>query len=150
MSRKFAQNTQVPIERSRSEIEKILVNHGADQFNSGWGKDKAVIAFRLKDRFIKIEMPLPKLEPQTNSWNQKKHLHYTADSVAKEARRRWRAMVLYIKAKLESVESNIISFEDAFMGHIVLPNRQTVSQYISPQIEEAYRSGEMPLQLPGW
>lgn len=147
---KYAEDTHVPVERSRAEIEKILTKYGSDQFTCGWGKDKAVIAFRMKNYCMKIEMPLPALQPETKSWNQKKGLYYTSDSVAKETRRRWRAMVLYIKAKLESVESEIVSFEQAFFAHIVLPNKQTASEYLLPKIKESYQGGEMPKMLPGW
>lgn len=141
---KYAEGTDVPVDRSRSEIERILTKYGADRFASGWAPDKAVISFQLHNRHIRIEMPLPKLEPGVSSWNQKKGHYYTSDAVAKESRRRWRAMVLYVKSKLESVASEIVSFEQAFMAHVVLPNGLTVGQAMTPQIESAYRDGKMP------
>lgn len=147
----YAKKTQVPIERSKAEVEKILQRAGADQFHSGWGKDKAVIAFRMNDRYIRIEMPLPIYEKiPAHSWEREKGHFYSTDAVAKESRRRWRALLLYIKAKVESVESNIVSFEDAFMTHMVLPNRQTVSEFMKPQLEAAYKRGDMPKQIEGY
>ena len=53
-----------------------------------------------------------------------------------------------IKAKLEAVESEITCFDDEFMAHIVLPNGDTVSQWLVPQISSAYANGEMPKLLP--
>ncbi len=141
----YAQNTTVPVERSRSEVEKILTKYGADQVSSGFTQSKVVVMFRMKERYIRIDMPVPILEdPKTPSYKQKKDLYYNPDKQARELRRRWRAMVLYVKAKLESVESNIVSFETAFMGHLVLPNKQTVSEFLAPQIASAYSEGKMP------
>jgi hypothetical protein len=137
----YARRTTVPVDRSRTEIEKTLTNYGADQFSSGWTEDKAVIMFRMKERYIRIEMPLVVKGKTRDS---KKNYIYGEEKAAQENRRRWRALVLYVKAKLESVESGIISFEAAFMAHVILPNRQTVGEYMQPQIEKAYKDGKMP------
>lgn len=139
---KYAARTSVPIERSKAEIESILTKYGADQFSSGWVDGKAVVMFRIKNRYIRIEMPTLK----TSGLRTKA----AEETAAQENRRRWRALVLYVKAKLESVESEIISFEEAFMAHIVLPNRQTVGEFMVPQIERAYEGGDMPPALPGY
>ncbi len=66
----------------------------------------------------------------------------------KACRQRWRALALVIKAKLEAVETGITVFEDEFMAHIVLPDGQTVGEYIRPQIAAAYQSGSMPQLMP--
>lgn len=142
----YAENTKVPIERSRAEAERILTNYGADQVSSGWTANKAVLMFRMKDRYVKIEMPLVVKGVTRNH----KNYIYGEDGASKENRRRWRAMVLYLKAKLESVESEIISFEQAFLAHMLLPNKQTVAEFMQPQIAAAYQSGDMPKQLPGY
>lgn len=145
MSRKYAADTSVPVERSKSEVEKILQNYGADQFTSGWTEEKAVLMFRLRGKYIRIEMPIAVYGKAKNKVN---HL-LSQDSVAQENRRRWRAMVLYVKAKLESVASEIVGFEEAFLAHIVLPNRQTVGQFMVQQIEAAYKGGDMPKMISG-
>lgn len=148
---KYAQGTSVPVSRSQGEIEQILKRFGADQFSSGWTAVKAVIMFRMNERYIRIEVPIPPMgDLNTPSWNRKKGFYYNTDTHDAEVRRRWRAMVLYLKAKLESVNSEIISFEQAFLSHMLLPNKQTVHEYLAPQIEAAYSSGDMPKQLPGY
>lgn len=147
---KYAQGTQVPAERSRAEVERLLAKYKADQFSSGWVEGRAVVMFRMRDRYVRIDLPLPKVEPAAPSWNQKKGLFYSEDKCAAETRRRWRSLVLYIKSKLDSIDSGIVSFESAFMAHLVLPNKQTVGEFMQPQIDAAYGSGEMPKQLPGY
>lgn len=148
---KYAKGTSVPVARSREEIERLLTKYGADQLSSGWTEGKAVVMFRAQGRYIKIEMPLPPVgSPNTRSWERQKGVFYSTDAAAAETRRRWRAMLLYIKAKLESVESEIVSFEQAFMAHVLLPNRQTVGEFMAPQITQAYAGGDMPKALPGY
>lgn len=72
------------------------------------------------------------------------------DADEAENRRRWRALVIYIKSKLDVIDSEIVSFEDAFMAHIILPDSKTVSEVVQPQIESAYLSGKMPTRLLGY
>src|SRR6516165_3177484 len=36
----------------------------------------------------------------------------------------------------------------AFLGETVLPDKQTVAEYMAPQIEAAYATGQMPKLLP--
>jgi hypothetical protein len=67
-----------------------------------------------------------------------------------EVRRRWRALGLVIKAKLESVESGIETFESAFMANIVMPDGKTFGKYAGPAIESAYSTGKVPLLLPAF
>lgn len=44
----YAQGTEVPADRSRAEIERMLIRFGADQFVSGWERDRvAMIGFIL-------------------------------------------------------------------------------------------------------
>lgn len=63
-------------------------------------------------------------------------------------RSRWRALYLIIKAKLEAVDSGISTIEREFLYDIVLPDGKTVGEYMAPQIEAAYTTGEMPPMLP--
>ncbi len=147
----YAENTSVSTDKSRAEIERTLQKYGADQFMYGWDQDKAVVGFRMEGRQIRFLLPMP----------DKKDLRFThtpTGKVRKESavfteweqacRQKWRALSLVIKAKLEAVEAEIAIFEDEFMANIVLPNGGTVSQFMLPQIKEAYDSGQMPKLLP--
>jgi hypothetical protein len=64
--------------------------------------------------------------------------------VEQEERTRWRSLLLVIKAKLEAVESSIATFEEEFMAQIVLPNQQTVGQWVLPEVARIYERGLMP------
>lgn len=129
----YAENTTVPVSKSRIEIEELIRKYGAGQFVSGYSGNRAVIGFTLNGRQIKfvLEIPEGKTDRQTQQIE----------------RQRWRALLLVIKAKLEAIESGISSFDEEFMSNIVLSNGQTAGDYWIPQIEETYRTGQMPPML---
>lgn len=149
MSR-YAENTGVSAAASREEIERILARYGADAFMYGWEGSRALVQFRAKGRYIRFVLPLP-------SRDERRFTHHSRgarapEQAAKEweqaTRQRWRALALVIKAKLEAVETGIAEFEDEFMANIVLPDGQTVSRFMRPQIALAYERGEVPTMLP--
>ena len=147
---KYAENTSVATDRSRSEIEKTLNKYGAIDTRIGVYQSKglAVVEFELKGRLVKIELPLPSLQDfrltPTGQWR-----HGSTQQTAYEqgVRQRWRALLLVIKAKLEAVESGITTFDAEFLAHIVLPNQLTVGEYVLPKVEEAWQLGKMPRLL---
>ena len=147
----YAENTSVSTEKSRAEIERTLQRYGADQFMYGWDQEKAVVDFRMNGRQIKFLLPMP--EKNDSSFTLTDTGRERSEAAAFKAweqacRQKWRALSLVIKAKLEAVEAGIAIFEDEFMANIVLPNGSTVSQFMLPQIEDAYETGEMPKMLP--
>ena len=136
---KFAEGTEVPAERSRAEIERTLTRFGADQFGYGWRESASVIVFRAQGRHIRFILPMP-TEADLKGMRIK-------DAREREIRRRWRALTLCIKAKLEAVATGIESFEESFMAHIVLPDGRTLAEATLPQIAQAYKDGKMPALL---
>src|SRR3972149_8623439 len=121
---KYAEKTRGPESQTRAEIEKTLMRYGATGFMYGWHEKKAVIALEMESRRIKFLLPLPDIESDdikltSKGWEKSESEKQL--SLAQATRQRWRALLLCIKAKLESVESGIETFEEAFMPHIVLP-----------------------------
>ena len=57
-------------------------------------------------------------------------------------------MFLIVKVKLEAVESGISTIEREFFYDVVLPNGTTLGEFMAPQIETVYQTGEMPPLLP--
>ena len=66
-----------------------------------------------------------------------------------ETRRLWRSLLLVIKAKLEAVATGIVTAEEEFLSHVVLPDNSTVGQWVEPQLARVYGRGDMPALLPG-
>jgi hypothetical protein len=148
---KYAVSTSVSPEKTLAEIMALLRKYGAESLTYGETAGKIGLVFQIKGRWIRFVMPLPdKSEATVVKANQYSN-RAGAFSQAKYdqmVRSRWRALLLTIRAKLESVESGIETFEQAFMAQILLPDGQTVSEWASPQIEAAYSNGMMPPMLP--
>jgi hypothetical protein len=151
-ARKFAEGTGVAADKTRLEIERVLTRYGAEQFMSGWKAGSSVLAFVVGGRQIRFILPLPAEEEFATRQAGARGTVVRTDAQRAEAHkseinRRWRALALIIKAKLEAVESGIVTFEDEFLPHTVLPNGQTASEWMQPQVEQAYLSGAMPTAL---
>lgn len=147
MSR-YAENTQVPVDRSKAEIERLIQRYGADEMVSGWREGKAMIQFKMNERHIRFVLPLPSRAMFENTETGRMRTESSARQAWEQAcRQRWRALTLTIKAKLESAQSGIEEFETAFMGQIVMPNGRTVAEQILPAIADAYKTKKMPLAL---
>lgn len=148
---RYAEQTSVPSERSRAEIEATLQRYGAEQFMYGWEHQRAVVAFHMQGRRVRFDLPMP--DPEDSEFRKTPTGKPRAKSQQHKAweqacRQRWRALALVIKAKLEAVESGITQFEDEFLAHIQLPSGETAGQWMRPQIERAYSTGQMPAMLP--
>jgi hypothetical protein len=150
----YAAETNVPVERSRAEIERMVQKHGADQFISGWAGDVAVIGFRCNGRRVQFKLKLPDKADRAFthcSGRQSGCLREPGQVVAhweQACRARWRALALCIKAKLEAVAVGITTFEEEFLAHVCLPGGGTVNDHVGPAVEEAYRTGKVPALLP--
>lgn len=146
---KYAAQTNVSSELSRLEIEKTLIRYGAEGFAYATTQGRAIIGFSMNERQIKFILPLPVLsEFRLTPTGRTRTENSQYEAWEQACRQRWRALNLVIKAKLEAVECGISVFEDEFMANIVLPGGQTVSDFMKPQIEQAYISGEVPRLLP--
>lgn len=137
---KYAEGTSVPVERSQTEINKVLAKFGADQFvNASSASPPAVLlGFRAKGKAIKFYLPLPSPDHFKGTPSQVEKLF------AAEVRRRWRALVLVLKAKLEAVQSGITTFEQEFYAHILLPGGMTVYEMSHKEVTKALEHGKPP------
>ena len=149
----YAENTSVPVDRSKTEIERVLARYGATGFGYGTMPTRAVIAFEANHRHVRFVLPMPDAtapEFRTTPTGRSRKAESVNEAFEQEVRRRWRALALAIKAKLEVVETGIAEFEDEFMAHIVLPDGKTVSEHTRPMIAAAYETGKVQPLLPGY
>jgi hypothetical protein len=152
----YAAKTTVSPERSRAELEQILNRYGASAFAYGYDDDHAVVTFRVHGRIVRFFVTVPALSEfryttgaQWNSGARSRTSAQQKTAREQSERQRWRALTLVVKAKLEAIESGITSFEEEFLAHMLLPDGTTVGEFLGPQLEEVYATGEMPPMLPG-
>lgn len=123
----YAARTEVPLDRSIGEIVKVLRKAGADRIAQAEEPGRIAVQCFLNDRLLRFTIALP--------------------DCAQARRQRGRALLLVIKAKIESIESGVETFDEAFLANIVTPDGRTIAQWAIPQIEHAYVEGKMPTQL---
>lgn len=146
----YAANTAVSVDKSRAEIEATLVRYGATMYFSGWDEEHAFVRFCVRERHIKLVLPLPKREERRFTHHKDRYGLVRVNGAAKaldlfeQAKRSlFRALLLALKAKLESVESRIETFEQAFLAHIVLPDDSLVGDRVQALVDAAYRTGRL-------
>jgi hypothetical protein len=144
----FAEKTSVPVERSKSEIERMLVKFGASAFASSWDANKACIQFAYEKAHVRFELPMP--DPTSTKFTHVTPYRERAEAARKalydqDVRRLWRALALIVKAKIESVQSGVETFETAFLAHMVATkNGQTVGEVIIPHLREGRSLPALP------
>lgn len=146
--RRYAEKTSVPVDRTRSEVQNLLERHGADQFIFGTTGGQILVAFEMPTidkhgekvrRRLRFLVPMP---VQSRAM--------TENKVKAETRRRWRALLLVLKAKLEAVASQIVAFDEEFLAHIVIEGNTTVGDRFVPSLSKAIEGGgDMPPLLLG-
>lgn len=132
---KFAVDTKVPVAQTRAEIESLLTKFGATSFAYAMQPKGATIMFECNGRRIRFDLPLP--------------IASTEAKTGRMHREKWRALFLSVKAKLVSVDTEIETFEEAFLAHVVLADGSTVGQMTTPAIEQQYKTGKMTPLLSG-
>lgn len=156
----YAQGTSVRIESSKAEIERLVTKYGATQFNTGWdqARRKTAVQFDMKNRRIRFILSMP--DAKDFAQYERKgpygtiHIRDRSEKdqlkmVDQEMRRRWRALLLVVKAKLEAADTGISTFEEEFMAHIVTASGQTIGEMILPKLDKVSSSGKLPPLLPG-
>lgn len=148
----YAQGTTVSVIKTIGELDALLEKHGATGF--AYGRDDTSrstrVMFRLADRMCRFEVKKPEVADfmQTNTYR-RRTLEAATQLADAEERRRWRALLLVVKALLVGVTDGVISLSDAFLSFTVLPNGATVGEWAAPQLDTAYATATMPALMPG-
>jgi hypothetical protein len=134
---RYAQTTEVPVDRSRAHIEGLLRQHGAEAFAYGWDPTHDRIQFTLRNRTIRFLLPRP--DPKDKKYRLDRRGWIRTDKAIARAieqadRQRWRALYLVIRAKLEAVEAGIAVYEQEFLAFIVGDNDMTIGDMLVPRI----------------
>lgn len=140
----YAQNTTVNVDRSRMEVHKILRKHGASRVADAWEPGRAAIQFEINGRVARLSVPLPTKEDVAKRKYARRTAAGLKAAVEKEERQRWRALVLLLKAKLESVELGLTSFDDEFLAALVLKDGRTVAESMREAIEAKLQAPALP------
>jgi hypothetical protein len=119
----YAERTHVAAEKTRAEIEQLVKRYGAKGFGAGWHEGMARVEFLCRDRHIRLSVQVSAKE--------------------QENRAKWRLLLLLVKAKLAAVDAKVVTFEQAFVGDIVMPETgKTVWESVRGPLQLAYEKNK--------
>lgn len=128
----YAEGTAVPVERSETEIKRVLQKYGATKVGIMTEPSKATIYFQVKERDVQLVIPLPR---EGDKLEGKQYAKWSKPGAEAEVRRRWRVLVITLKAMLEAVDSKITTFDQVFLAHIVIPGTdRTIGDAMVPKL----------------
>jgi hypothetical protein len=127
--------------RALDEIQNILKSFGCNKFASGtdWDTGEIYIQFEHRNRMINLKVSskgyaaaLLKEDPWTSTKHCSKSQHESkALSVGEVAV--YSILRDWVKGQVTAVECGVMSFEAAFLSHIMLPSGLSVIEEISKQ-----------------
>jgi hypothetical protein len=146
----YAEGTAVDPGASRLEIERLLTRYGATAVVTGYQPGRGAVQFEAYGRQVRIAIDLPAelREFARTPTGRTRSAAQQQEHLRGEVRRRWRSLVLVLKARLEAAASGIETFETAFMPYLVLPDGSTVADHVGPAVAQAYATGELPPLIP--
>ena len=127
MARRYAEGTQVSVQSSQGEIAGILMAHGVRK--QGWmsSPEGDELMFELEGHSFRFQIFKPTLTEiralYPNTYDERKKLDA-------EWRRRWRANVLLLKAKLEFADGEASTVVRELMPYALLVDGRTLEEAI--------------------
>ena len=134
---KYAKKTTVPVAKSRSQVQELLVDYGIDEFFFGTSPRGEGVGIKYEGKVYKHNIPMPDLDDYGNETQYKQAI-----------RQRWRIFYMSLKMKLEEIQSGGISFEDQFLSMMTLPDGSSVAEFMRlPENVAKLNMAEMPKLL---
>jgi hypothetical protein len=128
---RFAEGTTVTVQSSRGEITGILSKHGVDTMAWGSSPSGDQLQFELDGCKFRFTIPRPtQAEAYRLFPNSRRSVE---DLLEAEWRRRWRAHVLLIKAKLEFASGGDTTIEREFMPYMLVGGNRTLADWIETE-----------------
>jgi hypothetical protein len=143
----YAARTSVAPAKTRTDIEHQLEKRGASQFGFNRDGRLAVIMFTLEGLKVRLELVMPDPEERRfthTAQGRRRIAGAHAEAYDQEVRRRWRALLLVVKAKLVAVDEGITTLEREFLADVVLETGQTVIEAMRPSINGVKARAMLP------
>jgi hypothetical protein len=153
-TRGYAEGTEVSVEKSQAEIRSLITRYGATRF--GYleaNNNMAQIVFQVRDRRVIFRLPFPDRNDKRFWRSPGGRVSYTPEQRFKAwegaCRQAWRALALVIKAKLEAVQSGIVTFEDEFLAYTLKPDGETIGDWAKREMPGILDGRPLPPLLMG-
>lgn len=142
--RRYAEDTSVPVSRSRGDIDKLLRDWGAQgiQWTDDYERDRIMLRFvwpRGEQRFMaRFLIGLPdrkRLEQDAIDGRTGRPSDRKLDVLmAVRGKREHRVLALWLKAALNAVDCGIVDAETIFLPFLEDKNGKTISEIALPRL----------------
>jgi hypothetical protein len=150
------ENTKVPVAQSMSDIEKLLIAHGAKgmQWAKSWETREVNVRFvketggEMRTVSMTITIPDPP-KPRTGEDYKTEYIRSEGyvkrptaarlQRLVQAERQTYRALYWWLKSQFEAVDFGLLTFEDIFLSHfewMVGGQRTTVGALIKPRLSD--------------
>lgn len=140
-ARRFAEGTLVSVDTSRGEISGILARYGVQRMAWATEPEADVLQFELAGHAYRFRIAHPTWADVADRYVNNRTEAQRAAAVDAEWRRRWRANVLLLKAKLEFADGETSTVMRELMPYALLRDGRT--------LEEAIVAGDASVPLLG-
>lgn len=126
---RYAEGTTVTVATSRGEISGILAKHGVKKM--GWTSEEKLgdtLMFELEGYSFRFAIDYPQMAEIIETYPNARD-HYVKQEG--EWRRRWRANVLLLKAKLEFIDSGDTTLIRELLPYAVLKDGRTLEETVA-------------------
>ena len=127
---RFAEGTKVTVDSSRGEITGILAKHGVERMAWAHVPEGDTIRFELEGNAYRFRIDKPTWEELAEKYVHERTPDQRAAAVEGEWRRRWRANVLLLKAKLEFADGESSTVVRELMPYALLTDGRTLEEAI--------------------
>jgi hypothetical protein len=144
----YAQGTKVTVEASLQELKRLLKKHGATSIGTYEDDAQSVITFTINGLTIKQSVLSP--DAQDYRWTASGTMRSDMgqrDAIDAELRRRWRVLVIYLKAKLTAIDEGITTIEREFLADVTRYDGSTVGEAIIPRLKQIVLTDKESLSI---
>jgi hypothetical protein len=142
--RRYAQDTAVPIARSRGQIDALLRNWGVDgiQWTDHFKADRIQLQFvwnhEDNDYLARISIGLPTAEDLEDEAIDGRSGRVSEAKLkklmAERGKREHRLLLIFLKGALEAIEAGVISAEQLFLPYLVGADGRTVGEAVEERL----------------
>lgn len=125
--RRYAEGTKVSVDSSRGELTGILAKHGVQRMGWMGSPEGDELMFELGGGSFRLRIVKPTLTEIRRDYPNAYDPQAKLDA---EWRRRWRANVLLLKAKLEFIDSGDTTLDRELLPYRVLADGRTLEEAI--------------------
>lgn len=136
---RYAEGTAVDVEKSRAEMVGTLGRYNVRKFGWEFGDEGDVLFFEIEGKAYKMLVRRPK----ASEFEYNPRIA-AGDLVLREWRRRWRAVGMLLKMKLEFAESGDSTIENELLPYLVLRDGTTLGDAIADNKVPLLAAGGKP------